>query len=120
MLLLIFLTIIIVVLFNFFLKYKKLFKKTNIINKMEEKQKPVFILLTMNGCGYCDKMKKNWNNIKSNIDTIEMSEINISDNIDIAKKYNINSVPIIISPKETLKQGYCSESEIYNFFLQNI
>jgi len=120
MLFLIFLTIIIVVLFNFFLKYKKLSKKTDIINEMSEEKKPTFILLTMNGCGYCDKMKKNWDNIKSQMNVIEMSEINLADHIDIAKKYNINSVPVIISPKETLKQGYCSESEIYNFFLENI
>ena len=120
MLLLIFFTIIIVVLFNFFLKYKKLSKKSDIIHEMNEKPKPLFILLTMNGCGYCDKIKKNWDNIKSQINVIEMSEINIADNTDLAKKYNINSVPVIISPKETLKQGYCSESEIYNFFLENI
>lgn len=120
MLLFIFFTIIIVVLFNFFLKYKKLSKKTDIINETREEKKPTFILVTMNGCGYCDKMKQNWDNIKSQINVVEMSEINISDNIDITKKYNINSVPIIISPKETLKKGYCSESEIYNFFLENI
>lgn len=124
MFLLIILTIIIVIivnyLFNFFYKYKKLTKEAKVINEMDKETKPTFILLTMDGCGYCNKMKENWNNIKSEINAIKMYEINISHNIDIAQKYNINSVPVIISPKETLKQGYCSESEIYNFFLENI
>jgi len=55
------------------------------------------LLLHMNGCGHCEKLMPEWKNFVANNDTnIKPRDVEMNEDPDLIKKYNVKGFPTIL------------------------
>jgi len=85
------------------------------------KPKVTVFLFYRDGCGWCDKIKPEWqrfNKMHRDSKDVEIRAINSQENTEMAKKYGVTGVPHIVKEcngVRTIYQGDRTAASLYKF-----
>lgn len=76
----------------------------------------VIYFLHADWCGPCKRTEPEVDEFNTENESVKIEKYNIDENIEMAKKYKINSIPTLIYFKdgeEKTRHGSCAKHEIY-------
>jgi thioredoxin 1 len=102
--------------------YVQMSKENFDVTKMPKRK---VLFFKMKGCGFCDKVKPNWDTVKRNFnenkEQVQLEEIDYNEQPDQADKYGITSFPtfVIIKDGNVLRKesGYKSLEDLKKFVI---